>query len=111
MPSADSSRSIIELERQILSALCGGNIDAADWSRLASRLALQAWSDPEHKVVYDALRAVRSNDANTRREQLPAQATRMGFPDVDWANYFAARESDPAKIDQLIDRLGALGNR
>ena len=111
MPSADSPESRIELERSVLRALCGGDLDSADWNRIAGRLASHAWSDPEHKVVYDALRAVRSNDAQTRREQLPAQATRMGFPEVDWTNYFATHESDPAKIDRLIDGLGAPGNR
>ncbi len=111
MPSANSSESTIEIERQILRALCGGHLHSTDWNRLAGRLASHAWSDPEHKVVYDALRAVRSNDANTRREQLPAQATRMGFPDVDWGTYFAADHVDPAKLDRLINRLEGLNVR
>jgi len=111
MPSAQSSEPRAELERQILRSLCGDGVVSEEWDRFARRLESHRWANPEHKVVYDALRALRTKDASTRREQLPAQATRMGFPDLDWREYFVADRSNSAKVDQLVDRLEALSSR
>jgi hypothetical protein len=108
MPTADSPKYAIELERKILRSLCVTGIGSADWNRLAGRLASHRWAAPEHQIVFDALWAIRSQDATTRREQLPAQATRMGFPDVDWENYLGVSRSGHAEIEQLIGDLEAL---
>jgi hypothetical protein len=97
--------SIVILERQILRALCAGVNDTADWDRLASELRVHHWQDPDHKVVYEALRAIKSHDAKTRREELPAQVTRMGFPDVDWNLYFGGEELSVPEIEELITQL------
>jgi hypothetical protein len=56
-------------------------------------------------VVYEALRAIRSRDPSTRRDQLPAQVTRMGFPDLDWSLYFGGAELPTSGIEDLIRRL------
>ena len=103
--TSDSPIYASQIERDLLRALCAGRIDTDDWKRLIGRLEPHAWTDPEHEVVYDALRAVPSDDARTRHAELPAQATRMGFPDVDWAKYFDAEELDGVNPDALIDRL------
>lgn len=108
MPSADSSKATIATERKILRALCGSRITPEDWHRFADRLTGYRWESPEHKVVYDALRAIKSNDADTRRNELPAQATRMGFPDVEWAEYFVVEQTASAEVDQLIGSLRTL---
>ncbi len=71
------------------------------------RLTGHEWRDPEHKVIYEALGTIRSHDPKTRREELPAQATRMGFPDLDWGNYFDGDSLSNAPIEVLIDRLAA----
>jgi hypothetical protein len=105
MPAPHGSKSAIDAERKILRALCATEIDSADWLRFLRRLALHAWTAPEHRVVFEALRAIRSQDPTARREQLPAQATRMGFPDVDWENYFGVRPSDCAEIEKLVGNL------
>jgi hypothetical protein len=105
MSAPDSSKSTIDAERKILQALCATEIDSVDWLRFLGRLALHAWTAPEHRVVFEALRALRSHEATARREQLPAQATRMGFPDVDWGNYFGVRPSGGAEIEKLVGDL------
>jgi hypothetical protein len=38
-------------------------------------------------------------------EQLPAQATRMGFPDVDWKLYLQRTEAPQPDITDLIRAL------
>jgi hypothetical protein len=108
MAHSDSSESTIELEGKILRALCAARIDRAYWNRFIARLVEHPWRAPEHRIVFEALRAIRSQDATIRREQLPAQATRMGFPDVDWENYFGADHSEPAEIEELLCNLEAL---
>ena len=72
---------------------------------MAARLGTHPWMDPEHRLIFDALCAVRSTDAKIRRQELPAQAVRMGFPDVDWKSYLDEARSDDQNLEHLIDRL------
>jgi hypothetical protein len=107
MPDRDSSNSIRTLERRILTALVLGVDPPADWDLLVSQLTGYRWLDPDHKVVYEALRAIKSRDPKTRRDELPAQATRMGFPDVDWKPYFEPDKQLESRLGDLIRRLKA----
>jgi hypothetical protein len=90
------------LERRILRLMCTGSLAAACVGALLRDLHGYRWRDPEHRIVYEALKGVRALQNLTLREQLPAQATRMGFPDVDWALYFAAG----ARADNEADAIG-----
>jgi hypothetical protein len=65
------------------------------------------WRDPEHRVVYEALQETQGTGplSLSLREQLPAHATRLGFPDVDWRDYFDGAESGPADIEALVREL------
>jgi hypothetical protein len=68
-----------------------------------------AWQEEEHRVVFEALARVRSGDAISLREQLPAHATRMGFPEVEWQLYFApsAGQNDWRELlRELLQRAG-----
>jgi hypothetical protein len=95
------------LERQILRVLCGGAITAVVWEALAGQISDHLWQEPEHRVVYEALRQIRSRDPQTLRDQIPAQATRMGFPDVEWAAYLSSQPDIETNPKQLIARLKA----
>jgi hypothetical protein len=105
MSSSESPIFASQIERDILRSLCASSIDTANWKRVLSRLAAHEWRDPEHKVIYDALGAIRSADSKTRRDELPAQVTRMGFPDVDFGKYFDSEGLPKVPVDRLIDRL------
>jgi hypothetical protein len=39
------------------------------------------------------------------REQLPAQATRMGFPDMSWENYLGHSETSERDIHEMVEQL------
>ena len=110
MHSRHHPQSSDSLETQILRALCAGQISAAERESAMARLANRAWTNPEHKVVYDALASLRTSDAAQRREQLPAQATRMGFPDVEWENYLAPGPGGGADLGALMDMLETPGS-
>ena len=105
MTEKRSSASVVAIERKILRALCAAVSDPTEWDQLASQLSVYRWQEPDHKVVYDALRAIRSRDPKTRRDQLPAQATRMGFPDLDWSLYFESAGLSTNEIEGLIRQL------
>jgi hypothetical protein len=107
MPDRHPSNSILALERRILHALCVGANSPDDWDHLAGRLAGYRWLGSDHKVVFEALRAIKSRDPKTRRDELPAQVTRMGFPDVDWKPYFEPGDGRELNLEDLIRRLEA----
>jgi len=110
MPSDESSIIASQIERDILRELCAGQIKSQDWHSVLHRLSAYEWKDPEHKVVFDALQAIKSDDAPIRRQELPAQVTRMGFPDVDWGKYLDADAQPGLPIEQLIRRLASTEN-
>ncbi|MFY9801849.1 MAG: hypothetical protein WA211_00480 [Candidatus Acidiferrales bacterium] len=94
MPAADKSPAIIELEREILRQLCSAHgissrpaDTAASRAKTIADLSTYAWHDAEHRVVFEALVRLPGRDATELQRQLPAQATRMGFPDVQWEAY------------------------
>jgi hypothetical protein len=108
-----SAARIATLEREILAALCSRALSRATWDKLAGGLANHVWREPEHRVVYAALRQIRSRDPRTWREQLPAQTTRMGFPDVDWTIYLApeeksARTTTDPPVSKMLHALKTL---
>jgi hypothetical protein len=117
VPAADKSPAIIELEREILRMLCDPHEQADAKSREGAIVKLQthSWHDAEHRIVFEAVAKLPVPDAAQLRSQLPAQATRMGFPDVHWETYFVrstfrgiegAKENSP-NIATLIARLRA----
>jgi hypothetical protein len=107
MPGNDSPTRIASLERDVLRTLCAWVGAAAKWEAVNRSLSSYAWQEPEHKVVYEALRRIRSRSTKAWRDQLPAQATRMGFPDVDWQSYLDANETplSQKQLEELIRDL------
>jgi hypothetical protein len=56
-------------------------------------------------VVFEAIQRLSSSDPKLLREQLPAQTTRMGFPDVNWENYFLPAGKAEVDFDALVRDL------
>ena len=105
-------RSLLDLESRILRALCAAppppgsraTHDASVRAAILAKLHAHRWQHPEHRVVFEALTLLPRLQSATLREQLPAQATRMGFPDVNWDQYFASG-TDNAAIETLLAEL------
>jgi len=70
-------------------------------------LAAYQWQEPEHAVVFQAIQSISLLPHAEWREELPAQATRLGFPDVDWQHYFSAAGGNVSSqnLNQLIADL------
>jgi hypothetical protein len=103
----------LDLESRILRALCTDPSPSTDnpaaaftakRAAILAKLRSHRWQDPEHRVVFEALTLLPGRQAKELREQLPAQATRMGFPDVNWDRYFVA-SNDNAAIETLVAEL------
>jgi hypothetical protein len=114
MPTKPNPHDVPELESKILRALCSNPSPPAD--NPAARVTILAklrphrWQDPEHQVIFEALTALPGRQTSALREQLPAQATRMGFPDVNWQKYFAAPAADSV-LETLVTELLATSRK
>jgi len=113
MASPHNFEAVRKLELEILQQLC----DLPDDPPLRARahalcqLARHEWKDADHRVVFDALRRTAGRDPTLLREQLPAEATRLGFPDVEWSAYFHGpspgnRRSTEQLMRELLDASG-----
>ena len=79
-----NSMRITEVERCLLCVLILREIAPGEWNEIEGQLSDYVWRGADHAVVYEAIVRARKCDPKRWREQLPAQTTRMGFPDVDW---------------------------
>jgi hypothetical protein len=95
---------IEELEREVLRSLCG-MASVRDAQRYAAQLENHPWADSECRIVYEALMRTVAREIKAWRNELPAEATRMGFPDVEWENYFTSKRT---RRDQLETRIVSL---
>jgi hypothetical protein len=107
---------VLDLESRILRALCSGSRPhpsarvedpvalAALHATILALLRAYHWQNPEHRIVFEALTLLPARQATELREQLPAQATRMGFPDINWDNYFA-EGADNLSAEALLKEL------
>ncbi|HXX44578.1 MAG TPA: hypothetical protein VEJ38_07610 [Candidatus Acidoferrales bacterium] len=95
------------LERVVLRAICRQTLDSKTWKDVKSELDRYQWRDPDHAVVYTAIVKARNGGAADWRSHLPAQTTRMGFPDMDWEIYLADAGDPERKIIDLVRALRA----
>jgi len=104
MPHDSKSRdnNLPALELEILRAFC--TLAAPGSALRSAMLSLEhhAWHNPEHRVVFDALRRLHPARPDALREELPGVATRMGFPDVDWAPYFQPTALAPSAFEAAV---------
>jgi len=107
MPRSTPPESISDIEGHVLRGLCGSPISPSLWKHLVAELKDYRWHHPEHKVIFDALTRIRTHDFRAMQAQLPAQTTRMGFPDVDWAIYLSGAKTPAPKIKRLVEKLKA----
>jgi hypothetical protein len=115
-PNPQPALNLLDLEWKILRALCSAppapdspstppdTHHSSTRAAILAKLRAHHWQDPEHRVVFEALTLLPGRHSTDLREQLPAQATRMGFPDVNWDHYFAAT-TDQTAIETLVADL------
>lgn len=106
MPHDVSLNSILSLELALLRAICASSDVRSARGRIVSGLPGYKWHDPDHAIVFDALGRIPDRDKRPLREQLPVVATRMGFPDIDWDNYFTIGTTIPEQeTNEILRKL------
>jgi len=109
------SREMVErrtLEREVLRRLCARETTAAERADAVKRLEGYAWRSEDCGVVFDAMAKCARFDAEGLRAELPALATRKGFPEIEWAEYFAEEDQDAGReknLRALIEQVLAGG--
>jgi hypothetical protein len=83
-----------ELERKLLRAICSSRIPAAMRQGLIGELANYSWRHHEHRIVFNGVLRLRGRELEDVRAALPAVTTRMGFPDVNWDEFFVDESAD-----------------
>lgn len=96
------ARERISTERQILSLLCSNSLPQKNLAAAIESLKAYRWREPEHEIIFQAIRRVGKGGARPLRDELPAALTRMGFPEVSWPRYLAAENQNPRNLDELI---------
>lgn len=93
-------RGLISLASRAVSAAD----DPGKCQELLGAIVSYVWADEEHRVVYECLQMAQGHSRARLREEMAAEATRMGHPEVDWDVYFQLPESD-VNLSELIRRL------
>jgi hypothetical protein len=108
MPNNNSSDSVASLELTLLRWICISAASDDARKRVLSALPGYKWHNADHAIVFDALKRVPDCDKRPLREQLPTIATRMGFPDIAWEDYFVA--SAPISEEEFFEILRKLAD-
>jgi len=104
-PPQEEETPAVEVERQLLCAMCSRRVSRKQIISAIDQLAGYAWLVPEHAIVFQAIRGALRLAHGSIRELLPAQATRNGFPDVEWPEYFARASDEETSLNELANRL------
>jgi hypothetical protein len=76
--------------------------------QVTAELKDYSWQAHDHQIVFEALCRLASYAGEGFEQRLKAEATRMGFPDIDWTRYFTAAEQAPLaenESNQAVDSL------
>ena len=94
----------LALELDVLRVLCGGAGTTQRRQALSESLARYRFSEPEHQVVFESLRAM-SGRKEISAASLAVHLNNRGFPDLDLEKYFAAA---PPSVEQALVRVDEL---
>jgi hypothetical protein len=98
---------VLALELKVLRALCANPSAEGSRKMVIRELSIRTWENAEHRIVFEAITRLGGRDPQRLREDLPAQATRMGFPDVDWGAYLVPEGAPPTDLEALVRDLTA----
>jgi hypothetical protein len=102
---------VLQLELAVLRTICSNTVAGASRETIMRQLSVHSWKSAEHRIVFEAIARLGGRPAKHLREELPAQATRMGFPDVDWAAYFTSGDEEQVDLEALVQELTLLARQ
>lgn len=95
---------MLALERQVLQNLCRAGIKSVSPDDRQA-LARYSWQGPDHQIIFQALFRLANISSAALRHQLPAEATRLGFPEIPWDEYFEVPANDECNPNRTINSL------
>ena len=93
------------IEIQVLRILCLGTLQGPVGEIAKSLLRGYLWRNSLHQALWNALCAIPSENPEILRQLLPAQMTRLGFPDVEWEEIFAPQSVSKEEAIALMRRM------
>ena len=96
----------LEIERQLLAALCSPALDQPTRAGIISALRAYTFATADHGVIFQALAKMPRAAIEHIREILAARLTRLGFPDIDVNPIFEVEPPSTEKINLLLRQLG-----
>lgn len=98
---------ILDLEKLALRVLCHGTPEGSVKQQLIPILREYHWQSQLHQVIFNAISECPSEKPEVFRQLLPAKLTRMGFPDVEWDEFFAPHTLSMEAVVALVERMRA----
>jgi replicative DNA helicase len=96
-------------ELLLLRALCRTETSGTLRGTILTALAAHRFAEPEHDVVFEALRDIQNVGRVATEQRVAEMLLRRGFPDLDLGEYFAAG-SDPITLTEISGALRAIGH-
>lgn len=96
-------------ERLLLRALCRTETSGTLRGTILGALATHRFAEPEHQVVFAALRDLQGVGRVATEERVESMLMSRGFPDLDLDAYFAAA-ARPITLTEISTALRAIGH-
>jgi hypothetical protein len=103
MASHPDDQPTIFKERRVLQALCLG--DSKTFNVAQRLLSGHRWREPIHQIVFSCLTSFPAGGTLALRERLTECATRKGFPDIEWDDFFPPHPISTQEAEQLMRQL------
>lgn len=105
MTAGPTDLPIIQTERRVLQALCGGTPQGS--VREAAGLILKdyRWREPLHQAMFNILVSLQTDIPEVIRDHLPARLTRWGYPDVATDVFFQPHSLSKEEAEHLMCQL------
>ena len=104
MPEVDE-QNLVAVERAVLRCLCQGTPQGSVMPAGRRLLKHYPWSLLTHRIIFEGLVSLKTDDPETLRQQLPAKLTRRGFPDVDWGLFDRSHKLTKEEAEKLMKKL------
>ena len=91
----------------MLQFLCQNNQNEREGSILGQDTLLgdYTWSEPLHRVIFEAIRSSPPGSPQFLQARLPAMLTRRGYPDVDLDPCFQPHGLTQAEVERFMKEL------
>lgn len=105
MDEAPRHPAVVEIERQLLAALCSPALDHTTHAAILAGLRAYKFANPDHDVIFRALEKMPNAAIEHIRETLSARLTRLGFPDIEVNPILELEPPSAEKISLLLQQL------